>query len=111
MHAVVIYPEGDAHIVAQPEDEKGQYDNARLAIKCSLIERVRFDIDGTPLDMWVDEEGLLHRLPYNSAAVKVAYGDSMDGLLVGIAYVTGPNLEPMTLEQAEAVMSRIGEKQ
>ena len=109
MHAVVIHPEGDAFIVGHPDDESQQYDNARAALKCRLIERVRIDLDGSRLDIWVDEEGLWNQLLYNVSASRLAFGDSLDAILVGTAYVTGPDLEPLTLEQAEAVMRRIGD--
>lgn len=102
MYAVVIHPEGDSYIVGHPDEERKQYECARLAIGCKLIERVRADVDGYRVEMWVDEEGIMNELAYNQAACRVAYGIRR-GLLVGRAYVTGPDLSPLTLEQATRV--------
>lgn len=108
MHAVIIHPEGDAYAVGHPQDEDEQYWNVRKAIDCKLVERVAFQVDGDPLELWVDEEGLLNSLPYNGAAVRLISGGSLDAVIVGRAYVTGPNMSPLTCDQAEKIASIIG---
>jgi hypothetical protein len=83
-----------------------QYPILRDAVG-GLIECVPIFIDGKRMDMWVNEEGLIHRLPYNSMATFLA-DNSARGLamtpIVGDVIVTGkPNNEgetqPLTLNQ------------
>jgi hypothetical protein len=84
-----------------------QYPILRDAVG-GLIERVSVQIDGIFMDMWVNEEGLLHRLPYNSMATFLG-DNSARGLamtpIVGDVIVTGPadnegDTLPLTLDQA-----------
>ncbi len=106
MHAIVVNPEGDWHVLGHPTDEYEQYNCVKRAVGAhdnrTLVERVRINVDGHPLELWVDEEGLLKSLPYNVVASFLA-SRSLDYLLVGTAYVTARDMTPMTDDELEAV--------
>ncbi len=104
MNAIFITSDGEITVMGHPADESEQYQNVKKGIGCSLIERVRFNFDSHPCEMWVDEEGLLKgALPYNSVASNLASAQSVV-FLVGNAVVTGPDLSPLTSEVSDAIL-------
>jgi hypothetical protein len=105
MFAVKI--SADDHIETINFPLADQYPILRDAVG-GLIECVHINIDGVRMDMWVNEEGLLYRLPYNSMATFLG-DNSSRGIamtpIVGDVIVTGPVDEggsalPLTLDQA-----------
>jgi hypothetical protein len=105
MFAVKISADDRIETIDFPINE--QYPILKDAVG-GFIECVAINIDGTRMDMWVNEEGLLHRLPYNSMATFLA-DNSARGIamtpIVGDVIVTGPvddegDTLPLTLDQA-----------
>lgn len=112
MYAVKINAEGIFSIIDFPTDN--QLPIMQDAVG-GWIERVGIVCDGYPLDMWVNEEGLLKRLPYNSVATYLYESTyNVQGLIVGDVIITGGSDEsgdtlPLTLNQATSVVQCIGE--
>jgi hypothetical protein len=105
MFAVKI--SADDHIETIDFPLTDQYSILSKAVN-GLIECVPINIDGKRMDMWVNEEGLLDRLPYNSMATFLA-DNSARGLamtpIVGDVIVTGmPNdrgdVFPLSLDES-----------
>ena len=51
-------------VVLEMDDTANVLDEMREYIECDYIEHLRIDINGTPFDLWFDEEGkLTHKWP------------------------------------------------
>lgn len=107
MKAVLIHPERDWYVIGHPDDEHGQYQATRLAVDTTIIERVPFQLSGHSLEAWVDVDGLLRRLPYNPVASWLAFGPSLDGILVGRALITARDMAPLDDEQVSIITSAL----
>lgn len=104
MPVVVITPDYEVEIVPDPIT----LDLAFLQKEVGgWVEVVHLEMKDTLIQMWVNEEGLLQRLPYNSLATHL-YGHSH---IVGNVVITGLDDEgdACTLTEAEFVelMDRI----
>ena len=113
MYAVKIPALGKPEVVGFPgPDDDGQFDALRDAVG-GWIEHVNIVCYGLPLDMWVNEEGLLKGLPYNAFATRLyrlATGADMV-LIVGDAIITSSDVEgetlPLTQREVDAVMYEV----
>lgn len=113
MYAVIITPTTEVSVVGFPQasDSKRQYEEMSQAVG-GYIEHVRVICHGIGLDMWVNEEGLLQRLPYNPLATFL-YESTYDtqGLIVGTAIITsgtrGGDTLPLTQAQVDAVLHEV----
>lgn len=97
MYAVKIATDGTANLIDFTNDSRKQYEIMSSTVD-GYIERVGIVIHGRQYDMWVNEEGLLRRLPYNSIATYF-YEDTWkaQGLIVGDVLITKGNNEGDTL--------------
>lgn len=112
-YAVLIHADGLVECIDFPgPDDDGQYQAMSDAVG-GYIEHVNVICNDVPLDMWVNEEGLLRRFPYNSVASYI-YQQSVKGgevLIVGDALITSGDDEGNTLgltdEQVQQVLIEI----
>lgn len=99
MYAVKISVSGTAERIDFPSHKESdkQYRIMSDAVG-GYIERVPIIVQGREFDMWVNEEGLLQRLPYNSLATSF-YEDTWNtvGLIVGDVIITKSNGDGDTL--------------
>ena len=106
MPVVVITPDYEVEIVPDPVVPDLAFLQKEVG---GWIEVVHLDLEGveTLIQMWVNEEGLLESLPYNSLASHL-YGH---GPIVGNVVLTGFDVEgdACTLTEAEfvGIMDRI----
>lgn len=97
MFAVKINADGTTETVDFPPKEGDVLTFLQSAVD-GWVEHVNITIQGRPYDMWVNEEGLLKRLPYNSIA-SYFYSTTWetDGIIVGNALITKGNKRGDTL--------------
>lgn len=104
MPVVVITPDYEVEIVPDPVTLDIKFLQTEVG---GWVEVVHLEMADTLIQMWLNEEGLLHGLPYNSLATHL-YGHSH---LVGNVVITGLDDEgdACTLTEAEFVelMDRI----
>jgi Domain of unknown function (DUF3846) len=104
MPVVVITPDYEVEIVPDPVTLDLKFLQAEVG---GWVEVVHLEMAETLVQMWLNEEGLLQRLPYNSLATHL-YGHSH---IVGNVVITGLDDEgdACTLTEAEFVelMDRI----
>jgi len=104
MPVVVITPDYEVEIVPDPVTLGLDFLKKEVG---GWVEVVHLEMKDTLVQMWLNEEGLLKRLPYNSLATHL-YGHSH---IVGNVVITGLDVEgdACTLTEAEFVelMDRI----
>jgi hypothetical protein len=104
MPVVVITPDYEVEIVPDPVTLGLDFLKKEVG---GWVEVVHLEMESTLVQMWLNEEGLLKRLPYNSLATHL-YGHSH---IVGNVVITGLDDEgdACTLTEAEFVelMDRI----
>ena len=98
-YAVKIQTDGLIECVDFPgPDDEGQYQALSDAVG-GYIEHINVICNDVPLDMWINEEGLLRRLPYNAVASYLYQhaARTHDVLIVGDAIITSGDDEGNTL--------------
>lgn len=114
MYAVKIPANGKPEVVPFPRPAQSgeQYKVMSNAVG-GYIEHVSVFCADRSLDMWVNEEGLLQRLPYNPLATYLYQKrtGSDDALIVGDAIITSSNSQgdtlPLWQAEVDAVMSEV----
>lgn len=98
MYAVKINADGTTETLDYPTGNDADVLRFLQSGVGGWIEHVNVTIHGREFSMWVNEEGLLQRLPYNGAA-SYLYATSWDtdGLIVGNAIITKGNSRGDTL--------------
>lgn len=76
----------DDSVAIVPIEKGNTYDAIKNAVDDAWFDCVSLEVDGTRIDMWVDDEGLLKRLPLNKFATQ------MHATRVGVehACIVGP---------------------
>jgi hypothetical protein len=104
MPVVVITPDNEVQIVPDPvvldlaflqKEVEGWIENVEIAVSAGKKELI--------LQMWVNEEGLLKRLPYNPVATYLyALDRGPGGVIVGNVVITGlKDADTATLSEEE----------
>ena len=107
-YCVTLSPNGDITIQPfPPETEDGNLKFLQSEVD-GYIERVGVNCGSFPLDMWVNEEGLLVGLEPNELASYIADKNyhSYSAYIVGNAVITGsngPNTRGLTLDEVKAI--------
>ena len=86
----IYRPMGDGNVTTITEYEKREVDKCPSLSELQelvdgLIELVRVNFEGKEVDMIINEEGLIHNLPFNATASRLMR-DSYDGY----GYIVGP---------------------
>lgn len=111
MYAVTVTADGKPDFIdfPQPKHHSEQYRIMSHAVG-GFIECVTVRIGPDIFDMWVNEEGLLLRLPYNGFASSVYQStfQTEDALIVGDVLFTGYDGDghtlPLSMPEVDAVM-------
>lgn len=107
-YSVTLSPNGDITIQPfPPETEDGNLAFLQNEVN-GYIERVGISCGPFPLDMWVNEEGLLIGLEPNDLASYMADKnyESYSAYIVGNAVITasnGPDTRGLTLDEVKAI--------
>ena len=111
-YCVTLSPDGGITIQPfPPETEDGNLKFLQSEVD-GFIERVGVDCGPFPLDMWVNEEGLLIGLEPNELATYIvdttwlARYESVGANIVGNAVITGsngPDTRGLTLDEVKAI--------
>jgi hypothetical protein len=107
---IVITPEQEVSVQQMPSTSPDEYNFLNTAV-AGWIQAVPLDDDLAGITLWVNEEGKLDDLPYNTKATylwELSYG--FTDVICGTAVLTGGSDEegetlPLTNEQVEKVLA------
>lgn len=105
MRKIIIRKEAEAPIITMEigATSDDMYDAIRNGLDGAYLEHINLKVDGVWIDIWLDEEGKLKRLPFN---LKVPGPETLVGPLV---FTGGADEEGKTLglnpEQERAALS------